>query len=131
MGYRLHYASKYDVQYKGGFFNHNTELVNELLNNLVELVSGHLWYNGEELYYSNTLEIDKAYFLDIIKYLKGEYLFKDEELLYYEETLLHMEESIDKSLIALDYTREKFIEILQSIYDNSAPEINYIRLEWY
>jgi hypothetical protein len=42
-----------------------------------------------------------------------------------------MKESIDKSLIALDYTREKFAELLQDIYDNSAPEISYIRLEWY
>jgi hypothetical protein len=131
MGYKLHYAKKYDVGYGEGFFNHNTELVNELLNDLVELVDGRLHYNGVELCYSNILKIDKGTFLNIIKYLKGEYLLKDEDLLYTEEDISYMKESIDKSLIALDYTREKFAELLQEIYDNSAPEISYVRLEWY
>lgn len=130
MGYELHYAKKYDVQYGGGYFNHQTVIVNELFRDLVELVGGGRICYEEEVGYSNILEIDKTDFLNVIKYLKGEYLFEDEELLYYEETILHMEENIDKSLIALDYTREKFAELLQDIYDNSAPEISYIRLEW-
>ena len=131
MGYRLHYTKKYDVQYGGGYFNHKTMIANELLRDLVELVGGYIFYSEEEVGYSNILEIDKTHFLNVIKYLKGEYLLEDEKLLYYEEDLLYMKENIDKSLIALDYTREKFAELLQDIYDNSAPEISYIRLEWH
>ena len=131
MGYRLHYAKKYDVLYGGGYFSHNTVIVNELFRDLAELVGGYVFYYEEEVGHSKTFEIGKGSFLNIIKYLKGEYLLEDKNLLYTEEDISYMKENIDKSLIALDYTREKFAELLQDIYDNSAPEIDYILLEWY
>lgn len=130
MGYRLHYTKKYDVEYGGGYFNHHPLIVNELLRDLVFLVRGHIYYDEEEIGYSKHFEIDKTSFLDVIKYFKGEYLLNDDDF-YDEEELSYAKENIDKSLTVLDYTKEKFAELLQSIYDNSAPEISYVRLEWY
>lgn len=119
MGYRLHYAKKYDVKYGGGYFNHNSGLINELLKELAELVGGYIFYNQESLFDSDVIEIDKTFFIDIIDSLK------ENELPPYVETKLH------DTLVEIAHTRTEFIDILQYIYDNSAPEIDYVRLEWY
>lgn len=119
MGYRLHYTKKYDVQYGGGYFNHNSGVINELLQDLAELIGGYVYYNQESIFDSDVIEIDKTFFIDIIECLKENNLSPD------VETKLH------DTLVEIAYTRTEFIDILQYIYDNSAPEISYIRLEWY
>lgn len=119
MGYRLHYAKKYDVQYGGGYFNHNSGAINELLKDLVELVGGYVYYNQESIFDSDVIEIDKTYFIDIIEHLRENNLSP------------YVGAKLDKALKDIDYTQTEFIDILQGIYENSAPDISYVRLEWY
>lgn len=102
MGYRLHYAKEYKVEWAGGFFNYGTDEFEELLEN--ELLDS--WSDEDKAEYEVSRQSLKAY-LDKIKDKTG------------------------KNKYLTDYTNKEVYEELDEILKQSDQDIDYIRLSWY
>lgn len=104
MGYRLHYATKYDVEYDGGFFNWCYEESCRLLRDLGVLATN----ESEEIF-----EIGKEEYKAKIDAVRAEYLSNSDQA---------------HPLIP-GYTYGEVLNILDEIYNNSTAD--YIHLEWF
>ncbi len=71
MGYRLHYASKYEVEYAGGYFNWHTDEANQFLEELG-------FYAFDES--RSVFEIAKEALKAKVDALRAEYIRKADEV---------------------------------------------------
>ena len=109
MGYRLHAATLYKVEYGAGTFNHLSEKINCLLD---ECPSAQ-WDKYEDQY-STDVEIDRS---DIV-------------------TLIHRLRSMDTEEFAEDYgidgyTPNEVADDLQALLDEADHDNEYIHLSWF
>lgn len=103
MGYRLHFASKYQVEYGGGAFSHNSYEFAELAR--AELDAAFEDEDGS--WYEIMPDVLKEYITKLLKKpgTKNEYL--------------------------TDYTNKEVAQELQEILDGYDKSNDYIRLEWF
>ena len=109
MGYRLHSAKTYKVEYGTGLFNRNQEAVNNLLSECPSVDF------NDESDFANEIEIEKADLTTLIHRvmgmsdsdLKNEYGFED------------------------GYTKEDIAANLQQLLDEADPDNNYVKLFWF
>lgn len=109
MGYRLHYATTYQVRYGGGYFNHKNE-INKLLVDKCDAD-----YNDITPECSDRLEVERK---DLVKFVQE---IKDNPK-EYEDYL---------SSNGWDYTLEDFVEIFEELISKSDQSNEYIILQWY
>lgn len=109
MGYRLHYATAYRVEYAGGYFNHKTE-INRLLADKCN--ASYNEYDPED---SDHLEVDRAELVELVQDIK-------ERPDYYRAYL---------SSNGWDYSLEDFISIFEEMINKSDQSNEFIVLSWY
>lgn len=119
MGYRLHFAKTYKVEWDGGYFsNGELDQVEEMFR--TELDGG---FFAEE--YSNSWEINKDELKAYISALKG--LPPADPNKYFKTD----EYGSKRDVTAYGYTNQDMIEILEDMLKNSEPDEDYIRIEWF
>ncbi len=108
MGYRLHAAKLYRVEYGTGLFNHQTERINNLLAECPSAV-----WNNDESDYADEVEIDRS---DLTTLIHRLHTMSDEQFAEYE---------ID------GYTKDDVADNLQRFLDEADPDHDYVKLFWY
>lgn len=111
MGYRLHYATKYQVEYEGGHFNHKQEEINILLH---EYCDGLSW-DGDFVEYSDRLEVPRSELIALIYEIS-----KDREK--FEEWIKEHD---------FDYSPEDLIAILAEWIAKSDSRNDFVVLSWF
>lgn len=108
MGYRLHYATTYQVKYGGGFFNHKTK-INQLLADKCDAS-----YNNDMPEYSDYLEVEREELMKLVQDIKN----NPKE---YENYL---------SANDWDYTSEDLVKIFEEMIQRSDQSNTFIILQW-
>lgn len=108
MGYRLNYASTYQVKYEGGYFNKKTE-INQLLADKCNAA-----YNDEAPEYSDHLEVERAELVKLVQEIK--------------DNPKEFEDYI--SAKGWDYTPDDLIKIFIEFIEKSDPRNDFIILQW-
>lgn len=109
MGYRLHAATLYKVEYGAGTFNHESEKINHLLTECPSFI-----YYGDDYDTSTEIEVDRSDLTTLIHRLRS-----DEFAEHYEE---EYDIGTDRNFIA---------DELQSFLDEADPDNEFIHLSWY
>ena len=109
MGYRLHYATTYQIEYGGGYFNHKTE-INELLVEKCDAT-----YNEITPECSDHLEVDRVDLEKLVLDIKN----NPKE---FEEYL---------ATKGWDYTLDDFVEIFEEMIAKSYQRNDFVVLSWY
>ena len=107
MGCRLHVATKYNVEFKGDYFNHCQNAVTDFILELCQ---------DEEAYCSDDyaqIEISKECFAQGIANLR--------EYEFYE---------LPVAIQDLGYSPDHLANIFQDMLNMSAPNLDYIVLSW-
>ena len=109
MGYRLHSAKAYKVEYGTGLFNRNQKAVNNLLSKCPSV------YFNDESDFANEIEVEKADLITLIHQVMG------------------MSDSDFKNEYGFEdgYTKEDVAANLQQLLDEADPDNNYVRLSWF
>ncbi len=108
MGYRLHAATLYKVEYGTGLFNHQSEQINNLLTECPSAV-----WNDEESDFADEIDIDRSDLTTLIHRLRS---MSDEQFAEYE---------ID------GYTKDDVADNLQHFLDEADPNNDYVKLFWF
>lgn len=112
MGYRLHVAKTYKVEWDlDGMFNYKSEQINTLIGELCP----NAFFSGEDKSFSERIEIDKDEFEDAIQTIVG-----DTE--YYDRLL--------KSR-GISYTADEFAGSLLHLLKASDKQSDIVILEWF
>lgn len=111
MGYRLHYAKKYDVQYAESGFSHLQEPINNLLN---KLTGGFKSFEGAIPEYAETFEVDKGALRDAIAILK-----------------VYPNEKLPKDLTSAGYNASGIAILLEEALQCSDSNNDYVVFSWY
>ena len=111
MGYRLHVAKTYRVEYGDGYFNHCTETINNLLGELCSCA----YFDGEQKDFSTRIEINREELQEAVQTIKN-----DTE--YYDKFLLQRN---------IAYDAKEFAEILEEYLKQSDEHNSYVVLEWF
>lgn len=128
MGYRLHHATTYKVEYGQGFFNHSHAELEELL----QAIFPSFYTNDESTHWEISKDELKA-FIDygedgtIPDYFNG-YLSENQ---YDEYTYERFEKELNTFELLTDYSLPEIIEIFRRWYEESEQEIDFVILEWY
>ncbi len=109
MGYRLHYATTYQIEYGGGYFNHKTE-INRLLAEKCDA-----YYNEDSAEYSNHLEVERKEVVKLVQDIK-------DNPQWYEAYIASN---------GWDYSIEDFVEIFEEMIEKSDQSNNFIVIHWY
>lgn len=119
MGYRLHYAKIYKVEYStNASFSHLTEEVNELLQELCP----NIVTNNDDNYCADELEISKEEIEEAIRKLHEERSDFDDD--HYDLRPTWMQER--------DISYSDIAEFLQDALDeNSDPDNDYVKFAWF
>ena len=104
MGYRLHYAKKYQIEWDGGFLGRYSQEWDKFIEN----VFNDYWVDENQIEYA----INKQELKDYIDFIEELGLERKNE--YFDE-----------------YTNREIAEILTEILLNADNENEYIRLSWY
>lgn len=107
MGCRLHVATKYDVEFKGDYFNHCQDAVTDFI---LELCQDDEAYYSDE---SSQIEIRKECFAQGIANLR-EYEFHE----------------LPVAIQKLGYSPDQLANIFKEMLNMSAPNLDYIVLCW-
>lgn len=130
MGYRLHHATTYKVEYGKGFFNHSHAELEELL----QAIFPSFYTNCESTHWEIQKDelkgfIDYAENEDVKSYFDvfcGDRIYVDEGYTY---------ERFEKELKAFelltDYSLPEIVEIFRRWYEESEQELDFVILEWY
>jgi hypothetical protein len=113
MGYRLHYATTYKVEYSGGFGNHLTKD----LNNLIADICTGAFFDSDEIAYSTEIEIYNEELKEGIKKLKK-----------YNDTQF---KSMYTDLYNGGYNIEDVVKFLQDALDNADKDNDYVKFYWF
>lgn len=113
MGYRLHYATTYKVEYSGGFGNHLTED----LNNLIAGICPGAFFDRDEIAYSTEIEIYNEELKEGIKKLKK-----------YNDTQF---KSMYTNLYNEGYKVKDVVEFLQDALDNADKDNDFVKFYWF
>jgi hypothetical protein len=105
MGYRLHYAKKYQVEWDGGYFNWQTDAFSKFV---ADKFSDSGWFSEDEA----SAELDKV---DIEAYIEALEKLKPERNNKYFS----------------GYTNVQVWQVFTEILNNSDPDNESVRLEWY
>ena len=108
MGYRLHVATKYDVEFGGGWFNNSADEVTDFI---VELCKDEDCFISED---GSMLEISKDALASGIERLRE-----------YETIELPVE------IQDLGYSAEELVMILKEMLNRSEPRLDYIVMKWF
>ena len=113
MGYRLHCATKYEVEYSGGRFNHKCEEFHDLLQ------ACDATYTGESC--DNEFEVTKTEWKMVIDILRN---------------LDNTEDEIERGNIknALKWmteSKEEIIKDMESLLSNADPSHDFLHLCYY
>jgi hypothetical protein len=112
MGYRLHVAKTYKVEWDyNGMFNHKSEQINTLLADLCPLA----YFDGEDKSFSQRIEINKEELQEAIQDIEN-----NNE--YYDELLEHR---------GINCTANEFIDCLKDLLKVSDKRNDYVILEWF
>lgn len=128
MGYRLHHATTYKVEYGQGFFNHSYAELEELL----QAIFPSFYTNDESTHWEISKDELKA-FIDygedgtIPDYFNG-YLSENQ---YDEYTYERFEKELNTFELLTDYSLPEIIEIFRRWYEESEQELDFVILEWY
>lgn len=109
MGYRLHAAKLYKVEYGTGTFNHESEKINHLLRDCPSFI-----YYGDDYDSPTEIEVDRSDITTLIHRLRS-----DKFAEHYEE---EYGISTDRNFIA---------DELQSFLDEADPDNDFIHLSWF
>ena len=112
MGYRLHYASTYKVEYGGGYCNHCQEEFNVFLWHLCGYEWA--WANDDEVAYADKFEISKDVLEDAVERLKE---YSDDEL--------------PAELQDANFSVQEIETILRRCLEDSDPDYDYVRFSWF
>lgn len=113
MGYRLHVAKKYDVEYAcGNAFNYKCEEFHDLLSSCGAA------YTGES--YEAEFEVTREDWKMVIDKLKNISNLEEDE-----------REEIKGSIDDLDCTTEEVIEMLEYYLEKSDPNNDYLHLSYF
>lgn len=114
MGYRLHYAKQFKVEWDGGYFSGgDVDKVAELLMENCET------FHSDEN--SDIWEVDKEELKEYIEQLKKTKMTSTNK--YFDES--------GKDMATEGYTNGDLVEILTEILEGSEPSESYIRMEWF
>lgn len=111
MGYRLHVAKTYRVEYGDGYFNHCTETINTIISELCPCA----YFDGEQKDFSTRIEINREELQEAVQTIKN-----DTE--YYDRLL---------SSRRVDYNATEFADILQHYLKESDQKNDFVVLEWF
>ena len=109
MGYRLHYAKAYHVEYGGGYFNYKTQ-INRLLAD-----ECYAFYNEESPENSDRLEVARISLQEFVADIK--------------KNPKTYEEYISKN--GWDYSLEDFIAIFEEMIEKSDQRNDFIVISWF
>ncbi len=114
MGYKIHVASTYQVEYRGypGRFSQCTEVINDLICELCPSA----WFSDDSVSYSDRIEVPRAELKEAITKLnenKAEYVER-------------LKENVD-----FDYTVDDIINAMQGWIDTSDQRNDYVILHWF
>lgn len=109
MGYRLHAAKLYKVEYGTGLFNHQEEELNDLLAECPSAVG-----NDNELCFASEIEVDKSDLVTLIHRLRT---MSDEQFAEYK--------------FSSNYTKDIVADNLQRFLDEADQDLDYVKLFWY
>ena len=112
MGYKLHCATKYDVKYSHGDFNHKSEEFHELLDALK------VDYSGEQ--YDSEFEVFRKDWQEAIDKLKNLYSLPQDD-----------QEDIMWVVKKMQYTLEHIIDGMEYLLEESDPENDFLRLSYF
>lgn len=111
MGYRLHIRTVNKIEYGPGLFSADTS--DEVTRIMREHFGDDIWSDESE----STFEIPKGDFLDGIASFRE--LSEDEFAQEYP------------NLVKLGYTKDKFADTLQGMYDSADPNNDEITFDWF
>jgi hypothetical protein len=128
MGYRLHHATTYKVEYGQGFFNHSGAELEELL----QAIFPSFYTNDESTHWEIQKDELKA-FIDYgedgtIPNYFNVYLSENQ---YDEYTYDNFEEQLMELEKVTDYSLPEIVKIFRLWYEESEQELDYVILEWY
>lgn len=109
MGYRLHYAKSYHIEYGGGYFNYKTQ-INQLL---VEKCNAE--FNNDSPENSDILEVDREKLREFVSEIKSN-----------PKTY---QEYISKN--GWDYSLEDFIAMFEEMIEQSDQKNEFVPLFWF
>ena len=112
MGYKLHCATKYDVKYSHGDFNHKSEEVHELLDALK------VDYSGEQ--YDSEFEVFRKDWQESIDKLKNLNSLPQDD-----------QEDIMWVVKKMQYTLEHIIDGMEYLLEESDPENDFLHLSYF
>ena len=112
MGYRLHCATKYEVEYSGGRFNHKCEEFHDLLQ------ACDATYTGESC--DNEFEVTKTEWKKAIDNLRNLDNLEEEE-----------QENIKNALKWMTDSREEIIEDMEYLLSKADPSHDFLHLSFY
>lgn len=112
MGYRLHCATKYEVEYSGGRFNHKCEEFHDLLQ------ACDATYTGESC--DNEFEVTKTEWKKAIDNLRNLDNLEEEE-----------QETIKNALKWMTDSREEIIEDMEYLLSKADPSHDFLHLSFY
>lgn len=120
MGYRLHYATVYKVEYNNnGFGSRHSEAINIIL---CDLSGGNLFYNSEFADTADELEIKRDVLENIIKQLYAVKHFSE----------LHLDNyPCVRELDETDYTPNDVAGFFQDALDRSDQSNDYVKFSWF
>lgn len=114
MGYRLHYAKKYQVEWDGGYFTGSE------LDQVAAMFRGEL----ESFHEDDRADIWELNKEELKQYIKKLRSFPPADAnAYFDEE--------GRDVQAQGYTNQDMIEILTEVLENSEPTEDYIRIEWF
>lgn len=109
MGYRLHYASTYQVKYEGGYFNHKTE-INRLLVEKCDAT-----YNEITPESSDDLEVNREELVKLVQDMK----YNPQ---WYEAYIASN---------GWDYSMEDFVSIFEEMISKSDQRNDFVVISWF
>lgn len=112
MGYRLHFATEYKVEWSGGVCNHCQKEFNEFLWHLCGYEWA--WANNDDVAYADEFEIDKDVLKEAIERLKE---YSDDEL--------------PTELQDASFSVPVIDDILRRCLEDSDPDNDYVRFSWF
>lgn len=129
MGYRLHHATTYKVEYGQGFFNHSGAELEELL----QAIFPSFYTNNESTHW----EIDKDELKAFIDYAENEdvksyfNVFRGDRILYEGYSYERFEKELKTFEQLTIYTLYEVVSIFRRWYEESEQELDFVVLEWY
>jgi len=117
MAEQLHALKVYKVEYgKQAFSSYSKSAINQILLNYCET----LYYEGEYIEYSNTLEADVDEFKKMIETIEN---MSDDEFFEIYESY--------REYNAIEVSREDFLCSMKALYDDCDKEDGFVHLHWF